>query len=229
MVTSGGRGALLVASIVLLAIVVAAQAVYIVRNVANTTISVTAPPSAVAVPAAPDPLAVGTVPPVSLASAADPGPAAPAPRAPEPRPAAPAGPVGGWLTVPSAIEVDIFRGGELVGTSRSARLMLPEGRHTLELVNEEVGFRQTLTVSIAPGRESTAAVNLPNGVVHANALPWAEVFIDGNRAGETPLGNLQVPIGRHEVVFRHPTLGERRQTVLVTAGTPARISVDLRR
>ena len=43
-----------------------------------------------------------------------------------------------------------------------------------------------------------------------NALPWAEVWIDGESIGETPIGKVSVPIGWHEIVFRHPELGEKR-------------------
>ena len=42
-----------------------------------------------------------------------------------------------------------------------------------------------------------------------NAQPWADVWVDGERVGETPIGNVAVPIGPHEVVFRHPQLGEQ--------------------
>jgi hypothetical protein len=45
--------------------------------------------------------------------------------------------------------------------------------------------------------------------------------------GQTPLGNLSVTIGNHEVVWRHPQLGERHQTVKVTAGAPVRAGMDL--
>jgi hypothetical protein len=62
-----------------------------------------------------------------------------------------------------------------------------------------------------------------------NAQPWAEVFVDGERVGETPIGNLSRRIGSHEVVFRHPELGERREVVVITAGKPARVGVDLRK
>jgi hypothetical protein len=34
-------------------------------------------------------------------------------------------------------------------------------------------------------------------------------------------------IGSHDVVFRHPQFGERRQTVVVTSTGPNRIAVDL--
>jgi hypothetical protein len=67
------------------------------------------------------------------------------------------------------------------------------------------------------------------GTVNINAMPWAEVWLDGRDLGQTPLGNVQIPIGSRELVFRHPDLGERRATVLVTLKEPARISVDLRK
>ena len=43
------------------------------------------------------------------------------------------------------------------------------------------------------------------------------------------LGNLSLAIGTHEVVFRHPDLGERKETVTVTTLAPARLGVDLRK
>ena len=61
-----------------------------------------------------------------------------------------------------------------------------------------------------------SALELPNGTVNLNASPWAEVWIDGQRVGETPIGNLSVPIGPHEVVFRHPQFGEKRHAISVT-------------
>jgi len=51
---------------------------------------------------------------------------------------------------------------------------------------------------------------------------------DGRHVGETPIGNLAVAIGPHEVVFRHPQLGEKRQAVSVTLNAPVRVSVDMK-
>jgi hypothetical protein len=36
-------------------------------------------------------------------------------------------------------------------------------------------------------------------------------------------------LGSHDVVFRHPELGEQRHTAVVTLNAPARLSVDLRK
>jgi hypothetical protein len=55
------------------------------------------------------------------------------------------------------------------------------------------------------------------------------VWVDGDRVGDTPMGNISLPIGIHDVLFRHPELGEQRQTVTVTLNGPARLSVDMRK
>jgi hypothetical protein len=72
----------------------------------------------------------------------------------------------------------------------------------------------------------TAPIALPSGRISINAQPWASVTIDDRAVGVTPLGNLSLPIGTHEIVWRHPELGERRQTVTVTERSPVGIGMD---
>jgi serine/threonine-protein kinase len=69
---------------------------------------------------------------------------------------------------------------------------------------------------------------MPKAQVSINALPWAEVVVDGTRVGETPLGNVSMAVGPHEIVFRHPQLGERRMTTTVTLKDANRVSMDMR-
>jgi hypothetical protein len=42
------------------------------------------------------------------------------------------------------------------------------------------------------------------------------------------MANLPIAIGPHEVVFRHPQLGEKRQAVSVTMKAPVRLSIDMK-
>jgi hypothetical protein len=125
--------------------------------------------------------------------------------------------------------VQLFESGRLLGTSSIDRIMVPAGRHDLVLVNDQIGYRATRTVQVAPGRVSTLSVDVPRSTIAINAVPWAEVWIDGTRVGETPIGNLSIAAGRHDVVFQHPDLGEQRQTVVVTLDNPVRLSVDMRK
>jgi serine/threonine-protein kinase len=82
---------------------------------------------------------------------------------------------------------------------------------------------------VAAGKLSQIKLEMPRGTISVNAQPWAEVWVDGERIGETPIGNLSVAIGSHSVLFRHPELGEQHHTALVTLKGPARISVDMRK
>jgi hypothetical protein len=142
--------------------------------------------------------------------------------------AAAAGPVSGWLTVKSPFTLEIREEGQLLGTTDADRLMLAAGNHDLLLVSETMGYRSTRKVNVVPGKVTALSVELPNGTVNLNATPWAEVWVDGQRVGETPIGNLSMPIGPHEVVFRHPQFGEKRHAISVTLGAPTRVSVDMK-
>ena len=137
--------------------------------------------------------------------------------------------VSGWISIASPIDVQLFEGGRLLGSSQTDRIMVPSGTHQLELVNEALGYRMTRNVQVTPGKVAAVTVKLPMGSVAINAIPWAEVWLDGNKAGDTPIGNLPVTIGKHEVMFRNPELGETPQTVTVTITAPARLSVDMRK
>jgi hypothetical protein len=125
--------------------------------------------------------------------------------------------------------VQLFEGGRLLGSSDTDRLMVPAGAHQIDFVNEALGYRSTRTVQVGAGKVSSIKVEFPQGAIALNAVPWADVWIDGEKAGETPIGNLAIAIGQHEIIFRHPDLGERRQVVTVTTTAPARVSVDMRK
>jgi serine/threonine-protein kinase len=81
-------------------------------------------------------------------------------------------------------------------------------------------------VEVVASQDQTTQVSASKGDLSVNAQPWAEVFVDGEDVGQTPIANLSVPVGTYEVVFRHPELGERRQTITVTASSTNRVAVD---
>ena len=144
--------------------------------------------------------------------------------------AAPGGaPVSGWIAVSAPVDVELYENGRLIGTSQSERLMVAAGRHEIEIVNRALGYRVARTVQVPAGRTAPIKIEFPNTTIDINAIPWAEVWIDGEKVGDTPIGKLSVSIGPHEIVFRHPEFGEKRHAVTVTLNTPARLSVDMRK
>jgi hypothetical protein len=140
----------------------------------------------------------------------------------------PDAPSSGRLAFTSGVELGVFEDSTFLGTTRTPELLLSAGSHTLRLVNDTLGFAQVQEVTIEAGRLHRLNVQLPTGKLNVNAVPWAEVVIDGAVVGETPIGNLPLTIGTHEILFRHPQLGERTVSAVVTAGAPVRVSVDMR-
>jgi hypothetical protein len=134
----------------------------------------------------------------------------------------------GWIRLDAPADIQVLEGGRVIGSTDLERVMLPVGRHDLEFVNTPLGYRERRTVQVTAGQTTMLRPQWPNGSMAINAIPWAEVLVDNKRVGETPIGNISVPIGAHEVLFRHPELGERRMSVTVSVGEPLKVGVDLR-
>jgi hypothetical protein len=149
---------------------------------------------------------------------------------PAPTSAAQAPPASGVgaVVVRAPYEMQVFEGGKSLGSTAKERFELPAGRHELEIVSDTLGFRATRPVDVTAGGEVVVSIELPRGELTLSADPPAEVFVDGERAGETPIINMPVPIGPHVVTFRHPQHGEEHRTVTIAAGAPAKVSVKFK-
>ena len=141
---------------------------------------------------------------------------------------APAAQRTGTVRFSSPVVLEVHANGARLGTTANP-IALAAGRHTLELINESLGYRAAQSLTIAAGSTVSRTITLPQGRLNINALPWATVSVDGKPVGETPLANLAVPIGPHEVTFRHPMLGEKRETTVVKAEGVTRVSVNMQR
>jgi len=190
-------------------------------------------------PSAASALALGQVvdsaPPMSIGTATGAAPAAArslpvkpelARKATEPVPAKVPGPGIGWIELRSPIDAQVVEDGRVITATGWPRAVASEGSHHVTIVNNAIGVREARTIAIAADRISVVTFEPPHGALSVNAVPWAEVSLDGRALGETPLGNISATVGSHEVVFRHPNYGEQRRTVAISAGGAARLSVD---
>jgi hypothetical protein len=137
-------------------------------------------------------------------------------------------PSWGWIMLRAPFPVQVLEAGRVIGTSEIERIMLSPGTHELDFVADALGFRQSSEVRIQAGRGAPVSLTIPRVAMNINALPWAEVFVDGVKIGDTPLANVMQTIGEHEIVFRHPQFGEKRQVARLTTRDSLRISVDMR-
>jgi len=130
----------------------------------------------------------------------------------------------GGVRLVTPIELKVLEGDRVLGSSADGPIVTSAGTHQLDLINTALGYRSRYTVTFKTGEIAALNVTVPNGRLSVNAQPWAGVWVDGRGLGETPIANIDMPIGEHEIVFRHPQLGEKKQTVVVRADAPTRVS-----
>ena len=130
----------------------------------------------------------------------------------------------GFVEISAPIVLQVSEGGRSLGTSEN-QIMLAPGHHELRLANADLNYVVTKAVEVEPGEGARLQIDA-KGVANINAQPWAEVWIDGAKAGETPLANLPITLGVREIVFRNPQFAERKVVVTVVSGTAATVTVD---
>jgi hypothetical protein len=190
---------------------------------APTTMTVSSPiPDATRVAAPPSPVTP------ALAVPTDAKPTPPTPVI-DPIKAAASAQRSGGLRLVAPFELKVVQGDRVFGSTQDGPIIQPAGTYQVELINAAYGYTSRRSLTFRPGQITNLDITIPPGRLSVNAQPWAEISIDGQVRGETPLANLSVPVGPHEIVFRHPELGERRQTVIVRADQPARASVTFER
>jgi hypothetical protein len=133
----------------------------------------------------------------------------------------------GFAAITAPFPIDVSEGGKSIGTSEDQILLSP-GSHTLRLANKDLGYVGSETVEIQPGEVTKLTLD-PRGRANINAAPWAEVWIDGEKAGDTPLANVAIRLGIREIVFKNPQFPDRKVTTTITGNAPATISIDFRK
>ncbi|MCB2211753.1 protein kinase [bacterium] len=111
----------------------------------------------------------------------------------------------------------------LIGTTPlTGAVKLPSGRAQLALVNPQ--FPRVTRDFRVPTSADTASYTVDLygevGVVEfINATPWAEIILNGEYIGDTPLGRpiLLLP-GDHVLIFHHPDLKDEEQRFSIGAG-----------
>jgi hypothetical protein len=135
----------------------------------------------------------------------------------------------GWLAVSMPVDLQAYEKGRMVGTSRAGPWQLEAGAHEIEFINPLLGVRLHRAVDIVAGKTSTIDLAVPSGLASISSSAPAEIQIDGETIGMTPIVNRPLAAGQHDVVARRTELGERRLSVTIAAGMSVSVKIDFRR
>jgi len=178
------------------------------------------------------------------------GPAA-APAAVAPGPTPPADADGRCsLSLGSKPWADVWIDGRRAGLTPLTDFPIACGAHEVVFTSTDLGLERRISVNAKPGDRTRRILDLeapqpaaggpavappaspaasrPDCRLSLGSRPWSEVWIDGRRAGVTPLVSVAVRCGRHDVLFvsREANV-ERRETIFVAEGQNVKRIVTL--
>jgi len=104
---------------------------------------------------------------------------------------------------------------------------MPPGRYTLFFHNE--GWPdERAEISVQAGETLPVDYTFPHGSATITSNPDnVEIFMGERSLGRTPL-TVDLPLGKQQLVARHPDLPKRTKTVMIESGTPANVAFQLR-
>ena len=132
----------------------------------------------------------------------------------------------GYLQVACNPWAKVYLGNEYIGTTPIAgTLKVRAGIHTLTFQNESYP-PIVKTVAIEPGTlESIEADFFANtGFIFVSVMPWADVYIDDQQRGTTPMSRpLLVSAGTRKVRLHHPAFEDIISSVVVAPRDTVRV------
>jgi hypothetical protein len=133
----------------------------------------------------------------------------------------------GGFRITSPIEIQVLQGDRVLGSSSDGPIVARAGVHDFDFVNTAFGYRSRHRVEIKTNQIINVTVTPPPGRVSINVTPWAQVWIDGDAVGDTPIANREMPVGEHQVTVRHPRLGAHTEKFIIRPGQLTRVTTTL--
>ncbi|HEX8819546.1 MAG TPA: protein kinase [Archangium sp.] len=96
-------------------------------------------------------------------------------------------------------EADVSIAGRALGRT-PLTVPLPYGRHTLTLVNAELGYRTARMIDVRPTGSGIFRIRLGMGSVLVLAPSGSQLTLDGREIGPAPRSELSIPEGEHELL-----------------------------
>ncbi|MDQ3340263.1 MAG: protein kinase [Myxococcota bacterium] len=119
-----------------------------------------------------------------------------------------------------------------------AELALPAGKHEIEIELEgwqpekrevdlpygvdtvlEMAFSKRVVVRPPPGKQM--------GKLSVRTIPWSDVYIGTRKIGQAPFADMEMPVGKYTLLFKHPSKEPVRRTVTITRNKTTKLSFNL--
>jgi serine/threonine-protein kinase len=134
----------------------------------------------------------------------------------------------GFISVTTEPPADIFLGKKKLGRGSIERAKVPAGKHKLKVVLRK-GTQRTMAVNIKRGGHVEKSVAFGSGTLRIVVLPWANVWVDGKKKGQTPMPSMELMEGFHQVRLVNDQIGkDQTKKVKIQPGKESLLRIDWR-
>ncbi len=134
----------------------------------------------------------------------------------------------GSLNIETIPASKIFLGKVLIGEGSVRGYRLKAGVYTVKAVARP-GSAKTLRVRVRSGRTTSKRITFGKGKLRVVAMPWANLWLDGQKKGQTPIPAIELLEGTHKVRLHNPQLGQEKfEVIKIKAGKETLVRVDWR-
>ena len=131
----------------------------------------------------------------------------------------------GTLVVGCRPVADVFLDGKKVGMTPLVLKQVPVGRHRLEV--RAYGGSTGKEVEIKGRTTTKVRFDLYGGILAVNSTPWAELYFDDRKVGNTPMLLKDLPLGTHRITLRRAGYQPVSREVLLEKGKKVRLKINL--
>jgi hypothetical protein len=131
----------------------------------------------------------------------------------------------GWVALTAAVDVTLSEGGKPLKRDDRGWAILPPGTHDIHLDNPVLGVHETRHVVVTPGGTTRLSFEAHSSTISLTTNEVADVWVDGQPYGQTPLVDQPISIGLHDVRLRSAA-HERWLRIRATV-QPVQVNVDL--
>jgi serine/threonine-protein kinase len=117
----------------------------------------------------------------------------------------------GQLSVGADVGCEVRVDGQPIGSTPIAARRVSAGAHVVACANAALGATVSQTVTVDAGAIKNVSLRLM-ATLSVSAKPWAEVYVDGVKLGDTPLNRGGIKPGAHEIRLVNPALGKQTTT-----------------
>ena len=134
----------------------------------------------------------------------------------------------GSLNIETVPASKIFLGKMPIGEGSVRGYRLRAGVYTVKAVARP-GSAKTLRVRVRSGRTTSKRITFGKGKLRVVAMPWANLWVDGQKKGQTPIPAIELLEGAHKVRLHNPQLGQEKfEVIKIKAGKETLVRVDWR-